>query len=163
MHVLDFSIVFQVVSEEWLAGQGFSRSRSSQENCISATSFVIHRLCSSQYPIVPITSTDHAQHVKRFISDPLIHMSMLSLVRETMAASSRRKTHEHMPLQRPMNRGKTGGKVVGIRMMLRMSCTVAISISYDDERLRKSCKPRRRKPGHKELQQAHPYCRTPCL
>lgn len=116
MHVLAFSIVFQVVSEEWLAGQGFSRSRSSQENCISATPCAVHRLCSSQYPIMLITSTDHAQHVKLIISDLLIHVSRLSHVIETMTASSRRKMHRHMPLQRPVSRGKTGGKVVGIRM-----------------------------------------------
>jgi hypothetical protein len=81
-----------------------------------ATPFVVHRSCSSQYPIVLITSIDHAQHVKRFISDPLIHVSMLSLVIETMTARSRRKMHEHMPLQRPMSRGKTGGKTADIRM-----------------------------------------------
>jgi hypothetical protein len=53
MYVLAFSIVFWVVSEEWLAGQGFSRSRSSQ---------MCNALCCSPVVFLTIPYCAHHQH-----------------------------------------------------------------------------------------------------
>ena len=146
-----------------MAVQSFDHRRSSQEICSSATSFVTNRLYYSQYPIVLSTSTCQCSTRAAFISDPLIHVSSPLLVRGTMAAAADGRRTDAYHFISSQAEAKPEAKQWTCIWTSRRSCTVAMSVAYGDQRCWKPRKPRRRKPGHKESQQAHPYCQSPCL
>lgn len=164
VYALAFSVVLQVVSEEWPISALVKVVKAQIIVAVKRpsllTACVLHNtlLCSS-----PLHQ--HRPRSPREAVDCRSAHSRVKTVTPERDNDRQQPTEDartHTTAKAPEQEGRPEEAQWTRMWTSRRTCTVAISLAYLDRRSQIACKPMQRKPGHKESQQARPCCQSPC-